>query len=137
MEVGSVEHMFETLADARLIDRMSAASRAESAAIAERLALVGELDARRARELAEWNLWRTDPFEEVAAEVSAAQNISRGRASGQIRMARVLRDELPAVAAVFASGAIDFRMVATIAARTENVDADLKASWTPRSRGTV
>lgn len=52
--------------------------------IAQRLAAVGELDARRAGELADRKLWRTDPFEEVAAEISAAQNISRGRARGQI-----------------------------------------------------
>ena len=64
----------------------------------------------------------------MAAEISAAQNISRGRAGGQIHLARVLRDELPAVAAVFATGAIDYRMVATIVARTENVESDRKAA---------
>lgn len=55
--------------------------------------------------------------------MSAAQNISRARASGQIRYARALRDNLPAVMAEFATGAIDFRMIATIITRTENVDA--------------
>ena len=84
---------------------------------------MGELDARRAKDLAESIFWRTDPFEEVTAEVSAAQNISRARASGQIRYARALRDNLPAVMAEFATGAIDFRMIATIITRTENVDA--------------
>ena len=117
--------MFEKIGDAALIDAMGDATRAESMAIARRLAAVGELDARRARELAERRLWRTDPFEEVAAEVSAAQNISRGRASGQIHYARVLRDDLPNVAAVFATGAIDYRMVATIITRTENVDQEV------------
>src|SRR5215470_16445145 len=100
--------MFETFADAELIDAMGEATRDESAMIAQRLAAVGELDARRARELAECRLWRTDPFDEVAAEVSAAQNISRGRAANQIHVARVLRDDLPKVAAVFATGEIDF-----------------------------
>ena len=80
-----------------------------------------------ARELAECSLWRTDPYEEVAAEVSAAQNISRGRASGQIHSARELRDRLPAVAAVFASGSIDYRMVSIIITRTENVEQDVMA----------
>ena len=76
--------------------------------------------------LAERNL-RTDAIEEVAAEVSAAQNISRGRAVGQVHYARTLRDRLPAVAKVFATGVIDFRMVLTIIARTENVDDEVIA----------
>ena len=40
----------------------------------------------------------------------------------------MLRGELPEVAAVFATGAIDYRMVATIVARTENVESDRKAA---------
>lgn len=107
-----------------LIDAMGEATRDEAAAIARRFALIGELDARRAREWQECNLWCTDPYEAVAAEISAAQNISRGRASGQVHYARVLRDRLPQVAGVFATGVIDERMVATIIARTENVDAE-------------
>ncbi len=120
--------MFEDRSDAALIDGIGAAKRAESAAIARRLAAIGELDALRTVELAERRLWRTDPYEEVAAEISAAQNISRGRAGNQIATARALRDELPAVAAVFATGAIDYRMVDTIIARTENVEPDIKAA---------
>ena len=118
--------MFELFADAELIDAMGECTRDESAMIAQRLAAVGELDARRARELAECRFWRTDPLEEVAAEISAAQNISRGRARGQIHMARVLRDELPAVAAVFATGEIDYRLVDIVISRTENVAAERK-----------
>jgi Domain of unknown function (DUF222) len=118
--------MFEDGHAASLIDEIGEASRAESAAIARRLAAVGQLDALRTVELAECRFWRTDPYEEVAAELSAAQNISRGRAAGQIHFARVLRDELPCVAAVFANGVIDFRMVATIVNRTENVEPHVK-----------
>ena len=118
--------MFELFADAELIDAMGECTRDESAMIAQRLAAVGELDARRARELAECRFWRTDPFEEVAAEISAAQNISRGRARGQIHVARMLRDELPAVAAVFATGEIDYRLVDILISRTENVAAERK-----------
>ncbi len=113
--------MFDGLADAELVDGLGVATRAESAEIARRFALIGELDARRTRELVERTLWRTDPYEEVAAELSAALNISRGRAVGQIHVARVLRDDLPCVAAVFSTGVIDYRMVATIINRTENV----------------
>jgi hypothetical protein len=106
---------------------MGEATRDESAAMARRFALIGELDARRAQELAESIFWRTDPYEEVTAEIAAAQNISRGRASGQVHYARVLRDRLPQVAGVFATGVIDERIVATIVARTENVDGELMA----------
>ncbi|WP_019970845.1 HNH endonuclease signature motif containing protein [Mycobacterium sp. 141] len=115
--------MFDHLADAALIDGLGDAARAEAAAVARRLALIGELDARRERELAETIFWRSDPFEEVAAEVSAALTISRTRAGGQIRRARVLRDKLPQVAAVFAAGTIDYRVVCTIIARTTLVEA--------------
>jgi Domain of unknown function (DUF222) len=114
--------MFDDVSDAGLIDGIGAARRAESAAVAQRLALIGELDARRAVELAERRWWRVDPFLEVAA----ALNISRSRVGGQIHLARVLRDELPAVAAVFATGAIDYRMVDTIIGRTDDVEPDRK-----------
>lgn len=113
--------MFEDDAGAELIDAMSAAARAESAAIAARLRVIGQLDARREAELAETIFWTTDPFEAVAAEVSAALNISRGRAGTQIRRARALRDRLPQVAALFAAGLIDYRMVIEIIHRTETV----------------
>lgn len=116
--------MFELSALPDLIDAMGQASRAESAAIARRLAAVGELYARRSRQWGERELWCTDPFDAVAAEVSAAQNISRGRAGTQIRHARELRERLPGVAAVFAAGTIDYRMVSIMIARTSNVTAE-------------
>jgi len=114
--------VFEDVADVELIEVMGEATRDESTATAQRLLAVGRLYARRAVELAEWNLWRTDVTEAVAAEVSAAQNVSRGRAKGQIFYGRMLCERLPAVAKVFVRGVIDFRMVAMIIARTENVD---------------
>ena len=121
MIIRNIEHMFETERVASLIDEIGVAARDESVAIARRLAAVGELDALRTVELVERRWWRIDPFEEVAAEIAAAQNISRSRAGEQIHVARALRDDLPCVAAVFATGAIDYRMVATIISRTQNV----------------
>ena len=44
---------------------------------------------------------------------------------GQIHYGRTLRERLPEVAKVFACGVIDFRMVSTIIARTENVDDEV------------
>jgi hypothetical protein len=114
--------VFEGVADVELIEVMGEATRDEATATAQRLLAVGRLYARRAVELAEWNRWRTDVTEAVAAEVSAAQNVSRGRAKGQIFYGRMLCERLPAVAKVFVRGVIDFRMVAMIIARTENVD---------------
>ena len=107
--------------DADVIDAMAEASRAESAAAARRLAAVGDLYARRSVEWADRNLWCVDPFEAVAAEVSAAQNVSRGRAGTQIRYAQALRERLPKVAAVFATGALDLRVVSAVINRTGNV----------------
>jgi hypothetical protein len=118
-----IEHVFDgDVADVELIEVMGEATRDESTATAQRLLAVGALYARRAVELAAWNRSRIDATEEVAAEVSAAQNVSRGRAKGQIFYGRMLCERLPAVAKVFACGVIDFRMVTTIIARTENVD---------------
>lgn len=110
--------------DAHLIEAMAEASRTEAAAAARRLAAVGELYARRASEWADRKLWCVDPFEAVAAEVSAAQNISRGRAGTQIRYAQVLRERLPRIAAVFAAGEVDLRLVSAIINRTSNVTDD-------------
>jgi hypothetical protein len=112
--------VFEDAVD--LIEVMGESARDESTATARRLLAVGRLYARRAAELAEWNLSRTDATEEVAAEVSAAQNVSRGRAKGQIFYGRTLCERLPEVAKVFLRGWIDFRMVALIIVGTENVD---------------
>ncbi|OBB32676.1 hypothetical protein A5792_13210 [Mycolicibacterium peregrinum] len=114
--------MFDSLSDVELIDKVSAAARAESVAIAARLAAIGALDSLREQELIDSILWRTDPFEEVAAEISAAMRISRGRAGTQIHHARVLRDKLPLVAARFAAGDIDYRVVRMIVTRTGIVD---------------
>ncbi len=124
---GILEHMFDTLSDVELIDQISAATRAESMAIAARLAAIGALDTLREQELVDSIYWRTDPFEEVSAEVSAAMRISRGRGGTQVHHARVLRDKLPQVAARFAVGDIDYRMVRMIIARTETTDRSVWA----------
>ncbi|OMC40778.1 hypothetical protein A5740_23720 [Mycobacterium sp. GA-1841] len=120
--------MFDTDSAAELIDKISAAARAESMAIAARLTAIGALDTRRERELAETVYWRTDPFEEVAAEISAALRISRNRAGTLIHHARVLRDKLPQVAARLAAGDIDYRVVRALISRTDNVDSSVWAA---------
>ena len=107
---------------------MGEATRDESTAIGQRLLAVAELYVRREAERAEIKFWCTDVSDLVAAEISAAQNISHARAVGQVHYARMLRQRLPAVAKVMVRGTIDFRMVSTIIARTENVDDEVMPS---------
>jgi hypothetical protein len=117
-----LEHVFEGVSDGDLIDVMGEATRDESTAIAQRLWAVGELYERRSGDLAGCEWWCADACDAVAAEVSAVQNISHARAVGQVQYACALRYRLPSVAKVFARGTIDFRVVATIISRTENVE---------------
>ena len=72
-------------------------------------------DAERAR-------WAIDGYENVVAEIGAALGIRRGRAGAQLDCAIALRDELPRVAAVFCTGAIDYPMVATFVWRTRLIE---------------
>ena len=118
-----IECMFEAVGDAELIDVMGEATRDESTAIAQRLAAVAELFVRRSGELADAQWCCADGCDAVAAEVSAVQNISHARAVGQVQFACALWHRLPTVGRLFCSGVIDFRMVSTIIARTENVEA--------------
>lgn len=118
--------MFEKRDPAALIDAMAVAARAESMAIAQRFEAIAALHRERCRN-EEAQFWHTDVFEAVAAEVSAAQNISRGRARNQVRSAVWLHERLPQVAAVFARGDIDYRVLQAVIARTENVEDDIIA----------
>lgn len=123
MECCRIERMFEDVRDAGVVDEIGSSAREENAACAHRLAAIGELWARRRPDCQdERRQWAIDGFENVVAEVSAALAISRGRASGQLRHAIALREQLPRVAEVFASGAIDFRMMSALVARTELID---------------
>lgn len=83
--------------------------------------------------------WCIDNWAIAAAEVAAAQGVSLGVASHQLSIADDLRQRLPAVAAVLATGAICARMVATVAHRTRlvrdaaalsKIDAELAAELT-------
>ncbi len=120
--------MFEGMSDWDLIEGMGEATRDESTAIAQRLAAVAELFVRRSGgELADCEWCCADACDAVAAEVSAAQRISHARAVGQVQFACALQHRLPALAKVFATGVIDFRVVSTILSRTQNVDESVMA----------
>ena len=126
---GNIAHMFETLDDAAVVESIAAASRAQSAACARELIAIGELYARRAPENDDERAdWAIDGHANVVAEISAALNISRGRAAGRLHYAIDLRERLPKVAQVFAAGEIDFRVMAALVNRSQNVeDADALA----------
>ncbi|MGV0750010.1 DUF222 domain-containing protein [Mycolicibacter minnesotensis] len=113
----------ETLAevdDKALVAAIAGWSRVEAAASARRLAVIGELVARRTRGVDAVNRsrWSCDYWDAAACEVGAAEQISHGMASSQMYLATALRERLPKVAALFLDGAINSRLVATIVWRT-------------------
>ncbi len=117
--------MFDTLADAGVVEAITDAGCAQNRACARELAAIGELYARRTPDDdSERFSWAVDGHENVVAEVAAALRVSRGRARGRLRHAIALRERLPRVAEVFARGEIDFRLVAALVTRTELVHDD-------------
>ena len=98
-----IEHMFEDLADAELIDVMGEATRDESTAIAQRLLAVGELYARRAPEWRERILvaHRSDRGG-GRGDFGGAKHQPRPR-GGAVALGRTLWERLPQVAKVFAA----------------------------------
>ena len=127
-----IECMFEDLSDSAVVDAIGEAYRAENIACARRLAAIAQLYGRRQIPVEDGGgreLWRIDPWEAVAAEVAAAQTMTAAAAGGLLHHAVCLHERLPRVAAVFATGVIDFRCVRMIVARTLlAVDADVMAA---------
>jgi Domain of unknown function (DUF222) len=113
--------MFDRVPDAAVVAAIGDSARAENIACARRLAAIAELYERRQLPVEDGNsreLWRIDPWEAVAAEVAAAQGITAAAAGAQLHNAICLHDRLPKVAALFATGAISYRTVRMIVART-------------------
>ena len=124
--------MFEELSDSAVVGAIGEAFRAENIACARRLAAVAELYVRRqipVEDGAGRELWRIDPWEAVAAEVAAVLTMTAAAAGGLLHDAVCLHERLPRVAAVFATGVIDFRCVRMMVARTLlAIDADVLAA---------
>ena len=112
--------MFERVDGAGLLAEMAGAQRAERVAVARRLLAAGRLCQLRMADVddADRLQWCIDNWEAVAAEVGAELGISRGRASSQMNYGVELLERLPALAAVFAAGEVDFRVIATVVFRT-------------------
>jgi hypothetical protein len=62
--------------------------------------------------------WIIDNFAAVTAVIAPTQHVSTGIAAAQLEVAVALRDRLPRTNAVFLTGAINYRIVATIVNRT-------------------
>jgi hypothetical protein len=109
------------LDDAGLVDLMRDAARLESAFTARKFAAAAQLYQRRLAEqdAEEREQWCIDGWEQVAAEVAAAQGISRGRAAGQLRYGLALAEQLPKLGALFAAGDVDFRVISAVVFRAE------------------
>ena len=87
--------------------------------MAVRLLAAGRLCQRRLEQAGdERTQWCIDNWDSVAAEVGAELGISRGRASAQMHHGLELIERFPAVAAVFLTGVVDFRVVSMILFRT-------------------
>ncbi|BBZ19705.1 HNH endonuclease signature motif containing protein [Mycolicibacterium gadium] len=126
--------MFDGLVEAATHSRGAASvgawARVENAACARRLLATAEelermwaVDGSEEREQ-----WCLDNWGAVAASVAAAQNVSLGVASHQLLIAIGLRERLPRVGEVFAAGAITYRLVSAIVARTRLIsDPDTMA----------
>jgi hypothetical protein len=115
--------MFDGLDEAGVVDAITAACREQNAACGRELVAIGELWVRFAPEDDdERENWAIDGHANVVAEIAAALNISRGRAARRLDYAISLRERLPEVAKAFVRGDFDFRMMALLVNRTDNVD---------------
>jgi hypothetical protein len=115
--------MCDDLGDAALVAGIEAAARAESAAAAEKLALIAELVDRRSADAGDpVVLWACDDWDATAAEVAAALTIGQRGASRLMRIAVALRDRLPLVAGLFASGEVSMSVVTRLTWRTHLID---------------
>lgn len=121
-----LERMFDIMGDGELIDVITSSQRTEAQATSRRLSAIGVLVDRHADPRREdpRDRFAVDRWDEVAAQVAAAQGITHALASSQLRYAYVLRHRLRAVADRFASGDVDFRTVAVIVGRTELLEDD-------------
>ncbi|BBY61187.1 HNH endonuclease signature motif containing protein [Mycolicibacterium sarraceniae] len=140
----------ETAESVGLFERLTSISRLENRAAAIRLRLIADIFEDRRAALGEREDWAVDTWRAVGAEVAAALRVSLGMANSYMNYALAML-RLPAAAAVFEAGDIDFLTFKTIVYRTHlitdaetmaGVDAELAAvvarwpSMTPKKLAT-
>jgi len=116
--------MFEVLSDpAALVGVIESTHREESVLVARRLAAVAALLRHRVAtaERREEEYAAIDGFEQTAAEVAAAMNLSPMGAGFLVSHAEALDTRLPRIAGLLAEGRTDWRTVRVIITRTELV----------------
>ncbi|KRD06824.1 hypothetical protein ASE48_12800 [Mycobacterium sp. Root265] len=117
--------MFEILCVASHLDATRDQLRAERQAVALKVIEAGKFAQARMAELGHsFEDLIVDDWELVAAELGAELGISRGRACTLITQGRDLLTRLPAFAAVFATGAVDLRVLRVILHRTALITDD-------------
>jgi hypothetical protein len=101
-------------------DGVLACARLENAACAARLGHMADMLtlAYAADGSADREQWRFDNWSAVCAQIGAAHDVTSGVANGLLTDAVVLRERLPKVGAVFATGRIAYRLVHQICTRT-------------------
>ena len=110
------------MGDEELICALTAATKSEAMAAAERLALIGEVTARQCEDEDEVSARRViDGWAFAKAQVSAACNLGERAASTQMRIGVALRERLPQTAAVFATGVLSAKVIGEITWRTHLV----------------
>ncbi len=105
-----------------LLERIRAASRAESQAAAEKLVVVADLHEERAKAFADREEWAVDVWEAVAAEVAAALRTNVGMGYSYLRYAMAMRLRLPKLGRAFEAGDIDYRLFQTAVFRTQLIE---------------
>jgi Domain of unknown function (DUF222) len=101
-------------------DGVRACARLENAACAARLGHIADLlaAAHCADGSADREQWRLDNWAAVCAQIGAAHDVTSGVANALLTDAVVLRERLPQLGAVFATGTISYRLVHLICSRT-------------------
>jgi hypothetical protein len=108
--------------EAKLVAAIGGWAQEEAAAAARRLAAIAELTGRRCYDDPGRSRWACDDWDAVAAQVSAAMNVSHSKASSQMYLAQALRERLPKIAALFADGLLSTALVAAIAWHTTLIE---------------
>src|SRR5580693_5501879 len=126
-----VECMFDSVSSldpAALVAVVESTHRQESALIARRMAAVAALLRHRAAATERPEHLRgharIDAFEQTAAEIAAAMNLSPMAATYLVSNAEALDTRLPEVAALLADGRTDWRTVQLIIGRTDLITDD-------------
>ena len=125
---GKIAHMFDRvglaeMGDEALVSALTAATRAEAMAAAERLALIGEGIARQCDGEDDDHAHQViDGWAWAQAQVAAACNLNPYAASKQMRIAQALRDRLPRTAALLAQGVVSATVIDAITWRTHLVE---------------